>query len=98
MEPLPRQPANYVPLSPLSFLARTAAAWPGRPAIVHGDHTRTLRQSWAETYARCRRLASALIAHGIRAGDTVAILAPNTPAMVEAHFGVPMAGRRPQRA
>ena len=88
METLPRQTANYVPLSPLSFLARTAASWPDRCAIIHGDH----RQSWGDTFARCRRLASALLAHGVKAGDVVAILAPNTPAMVEAHFAIPMAG------
>ena len=88
METLPPGPANYVPLSPLSFIARAAAAWPDRVAIVHGEH----RQSWGETFSRCRRLASALVACGVAKGDTVAVLAPNTPAMVEAHFGVPMAG------
>ena len=85
---LPRGPANWVPLSPLSFIARAASVYPDRPAIVHGE----ARQSWAETYARCRRLASALQRRGVGRGDTVAIMAPNTPAMVEAHFGVPMAG------
>ncbi len=75
------------PLSPLSFIRRTAEVFPERVAIVHGD----LRQSWAETYARCRRLASALAGH-VQPGQTVAIMAPNTPAMAEAHFGVPMAG------
>ena len=88
MEALPPVKANHVSLSPLSFIARTAATWPGRTAIIHGD----TRQSWGETYARCRRLASALVGHGVAKGDTVAVLAPNTPAMVEAHFGVPMAG------
>ncbi len=62
--------------------------FPDRVAIVHGPH----RATWAETYARCRRMASALAARGVRRGDTVAIMAPNTPAMVEAHFGVPMLG------
>ena len=85
---LPRGPANWVPLSPLSFIARAAALHADRPAILHGD----IRQTWAETYARCRRLASALRRRGIGRGDTVAVMAPNTPAMVEAHFGVPMAG------
>ena len=85
---LPRGPANWVPLSPLSFIARAASVYPDRPAILHGE----ARQSWAETYARCRRLASALQRRGIGRGDTVAVMAPNTPAMVEAHFGVPMAG------
>ena len=85
---LPRGPANWVPLSPLSFIGRAAALHADRPAILHGD----ARQTWAETYARCRRLASALRRRGIGPGDTVAVMAPNTPAMVEAHFGVPMAG------
>ena len=85
---LPKTPANFAALSPLSFIERTAGVFPDRVAILHGD----LRQSWAETYARCRRLASALARHGAGPGQTVAIMAPNTPAMVEAHFGVPMAG------
>ncbi|MBC7799519.1 MAG: acyl-CoA synthetase [Gemmatimonadaceae bacterium] len=85
---LPRGAANYEALSPISFIRRTADVFPDRIAIVHGPH----RATWAETYARCRRLASALAGQGVRPGDTVAILAPNTPAMVEAHFGVPMAG------
>ncbi len=85
---LPRTPANYEPLSPLSFIKRTADVFPDRVAIVHGER----RQSWAETYARCRRLASALTARGVGRGQTVVVMAPNTPAMVEAHFGVPMAG------
>jgi len=84
---LPKTGANYAPLSPLSFLRRTAAVFPDRAAILHGD----LRQSWAETGQRCRRLASALARH-VGPGETVAIMAPNTPAMVEAHFGVPMRG------
>ena len=85
---MPQGPANYQALSPLSFIKRTADVYPDRVAILHGG----LRQSWADTYARCRRLASALAQHGVRRGDAVAIMAPNTPAMVEAHFGVPMAG------
>ncbi|MCU4160134.1 acyl-CoA synthetase [Acidiphilium sp. AL] len=80
--------ANYQPLSPLSFLARSAAIWPERTAIVHGAR----RQNWAETYRRCRALASALVAQGIGANDTVALMAPNIPETVEAHFGVAMAG------
>jgi fatty-acyl-CoA synthase len=87
-ENLERRPANHVPLSPLSFIARTAAVFPELLAVVHGD----LRRNWAETYARCCRLASALRQRGIGKGDTVAILSPNTPAMFEAHQGVPMAG------
>ena len=85
---LGRNRANYAALSPLGFLTRAAQVYPDHPAVIHGE----LRQSWAETYARCRRLASALIARGIRPGDTVAVMAPNTPPMFEAHYGVPMAG------
>ncbi|QMV73093.1 acyl-CoA synthetase [Comamonas piscis] len=80
--------ANHTPMTPLGFIARTAEVYPDRLAIVHGE----LRQSWAQTYARCRRLASALQQHGIGKNDTVAVMLPNTPPMVEAHFGVPMAG------
>ncbi|WP_342128441.1 acyl-CoA synthetase [Hydrogenophaga sp. OTU3427] len=80
--------ANHAPLSPLSFLQRSAEVHPHRLAIVHG----ALRQTWAQTYARCRQLASALRRHGIGKNDTVAVMLPNTPPMVEAHFGVPMAG------
>ncbi|MDF1482368.1 acyl-CoA synthetase [Extensimonas sp. H3M7-6] len=85
---LERNPANHAPLSPLSFIERTAEVYPERLAIVHGD----LRQNWRDTYARCRRLASALRQRGIGKNDTVAVMLPNTPPMVEAHFGVPMAG------
>jgi len=85
---LPRTEANHAPLTPLSFIERTAEVYPDRLAIVHGE----LRQSWGETYARCRRLASSLQRAGIGKNDTVAVMLPNTPPMVEAHFGVPMAG------
>ena len=85
---LPRTPANYVPLSPLTFIERSARVYPQAPAVVHGE----LRRNWAETWARCRRLASALARRGIGPGDTVAVMLPNVPAMVEAHFGVPLAG------
>ncbi len=85
---LPRNEANYEPLSPLSFIERAAEVYPECTAIIYGD----LRRSWAETHERCRRLASSLTLHGITAGGVVAVLLPNTPAMVEAHFGVPMAG------
>jgi fatty-acyl-CoA synthase len=85
---LPRNEANFTPLSPLSFIARTAEVYPRRLAIVHGD----LRRNWSELYARCRRLASALAKAGVGTGDTVAVMLPNTPPMVEAHFGIPMAG------
>jgi fatty-acyl-CoA synthase len=85
---LDKNPANHVPLTPLAFLDRTADIYPQRAAIVHG----AFRQTWAETRDRCYRLASALVELGIQAGDTVSILAPNTPAMLEAHFGVPLSG------
>jgi fatty-acyl-CoA synthase len=85
---LERNPANHTPLSPLSFLRRTAAVYPDRTAVVHGAH----RTTWRESYARCRRLASALARHGVVRGDTVAVMAPNVPALFEAHFGVPMLG------
>ncbi|BEP38896.1 acyl-CoA synthetase (plasmid) [Variovorax sp. V59] len=85
---LDRCEANHVPLTPLGFLDRAALAHPNRPAVVHGDLTRT----WAQTRERCHRLASALVARGIQPGDTVSVLAPNTPAMLESHFGVPLAG------
>ncbi|WP_374413413.1 acyl-CoA synthetase [Hydrogenophaga sp.] len=85
---LPRNEANFAPISPLSFIERTAEVYPERLAIVHGS----LRQTWAQTYARTRQLASALRKAGIGKNDTVAVMLPNTPPMVEAHFGVPMAG------
>ncbi len=85
---LDRNAANYVPLSPLAFLERTAAVYPTRTSVIHGPR----RYTWAETQARCRRLASALRKHGIGKGDTVAVMAPNVPELFEAHFGVPMAG------
>ena len=85
---LPRNAANHAPLSPLDFIERTAQVYPERLAIVHGD----LRQTWAQTYSRSRQMASALQQRGIGKNDTVAALLPNTPPMVEAHFGVPMAG------
>ncbi len=85
---LQRNQANHVPLSPLSFLRRTAQIYPAYPSIIDGTH----RFTWGETYARCRRLASALRQAGVNPGDTVSIMAPNVTAMIEAHFGVPMAG------
>jgi len=80
--------ANHVPLTPLSFIERSARVFPDRPSVVHG----AARYTWSETYARCRRLASALARRGIGKGDTVAAMLPNIPAMYEAHFGVPMCG------
>ena len=85
---LPRTSANHAPLTPLAFIERSAQVYPDRLAIVHG----ALRQTWSATYARCRRLASALRRAGIGKNQTVALMLPNTPPMVEAHFGVPMAG------
>jgi fatty-acyl-CoA synthase len=83
-----RSGANHAPLSPISFLERAAAIWPNKIAVRHGPQQFT----YAEFHARCHRLASALLRRGIRTGETVAILAPNVPAMLEAHYGVPMAG------
>jgi fatty-acyl-CoA synthase len=85
---LDRNQANYTPLTPLTFLERAAYVHPDHPSIVHGAQ----RFTWRETYARCRRLASALERRGIGKNDTVAVMAPNIPAMVEAAFGVPMCG------
>jgi fatty-acyl-CoA synthase len=85
---LPRTAANYAALSPLTFIERAAAVFPRLPAVVHGS----IRRDWAEIYSRCRRLADALTRRGLGRGDTVAVMLPNTPEMVEAHFGVPMAG------
>ncbi len=85
---LDRCQANYAPLTPTGFLARSAKVYPDRVAVIHGAR----RYTWAETYARCRRLASALVRHGAGPGKTVAIMAANTPELYEAHFGVPMTG------
>ena len=85
---LGRTPANYVPLSPVSFLTRSAGIYPNRLAVIHGER----RYTYAQFAGRCRRLASALRRAGIGKGDTVAIMAPNTPEMLEAHYAVPMLG------
>ena len=85
---LDKNEANFVALSPLSFIERTASVYPDRVAVVYGSR----RQSWRDTYARCRRLASGLAQRGIGVGDTVAVMLPNVPAMFEVHFGVPMTG------
>jgi fatty-acyl-CoA synthase len=85
---LDKNPANFTAMTPLKFIERAAAVYPSRLAVVHG----TVRRTWAETYARTRRLASALHQRGIGRGDTVAVMLPNIPAMVEAHFGIPMTG------
>ena len=85
---LERNSANFTPITPLLFLESSAEIYPKRQAVIHGQ----LRQTWQQTYDRCRRLASALSKHGIGLGDTVAVMLPNTPPMVEAHFGIPMVG------
>jgi fatty-acyl-CoA synthase len=85
---LDRNQANYAPLTPLAFLRRAADVFPNRLSMIHGE----TRHTWRETYARCRRLASALAKRGIKRFDTVAVIAPNVPAIYEAHFGVPMCG------
>ena len=85
---LDKNPANYQPLTPLTFLERAAIVHPDRIAIIHGS----LRRSYRDFYARSRRLASALAQRGIGRGDTVSVMLPNTPAMLECHYGVPMAG------
>jgi fatty-acyl-CoA synthase len=85
---LEKTAANFTSLTPIQFIERSASVFPDRPALVHGPRI----QSWAETYTRCRKLASALEKVGIGLGDTVTIMAPNIPEMYEAHFGVPMTG------
>jgi fatty-acyl-CoA synthase len=85
---LDRNPANFQPLTPLSFLERSAAVFPDRTAVVHG----ALQRSYRDLYARARRLASALSRCGIGRGDTVSVVLANTPAMLECHYGVPMCG------
>ena len=85
---LDKNPANHAPLTPLGFIERTAAVYPKRISVIHGAR----RYTWQETYARCRRLASALAKRGIGTGDAVAAMLANTPEMYECHFGVPMTG------
>ena len=85
---LDKNAANYVPLSPLTFLRRSAAVYPDQQAIVHGN----ISYTYGEAYDRARKLASKLASEGIRKNDTVAVLATNVPAIYDAHFGVPMAG------
>ena len=85
---LDRNPANYQPLTPLKFLERAALVFPNHTAIIHGG----LRRDYASLYARCRQFASALNRAHIGSGDTVSVMLLNTPAMIEAHYGVPMAG------
>jgi fatty-acyl-CoA synthase len=85
---LPKNQANYAPLTPLTFIERAAYVFPDKLSVVHGSQ----RWTWKQTYARCRQLASALSRRGIGKNDTVAVMAPNTPPMYEAAFGVPMCG------
>jgi 3-(methylthio)propionyl---CoA ligase len=85
---LDKNPANFVPLSPIGFLLRSASVYPDHLAVVHGER----RYSWRQTLERCRRLAAVLTAAGVGRGDTVAVMAPNIPEAFEAHFGAPMAG------
>ena len=85
---LDRCDANYVPLSPLSFLDRVARVYPDHPSVIHGS----AQWTWKETTDRCHRLASALANRNIGPGDTVSVMAPNIPALYESHFGVPMTG------
>ena len=85
---LDKNQGNYTALSPLSFIARSAEVYPDHLAVIHGEHQFT----WRQTYQRCCQLASALQKRGVSRGDTVAVMAPNIPAIYEAHFGVPMVG------
>jgi len=85
---LDRVQANYHPLTPISYLERSASVYPDKTAVIHA-HTRF---TYAQFYARCRRLASALSCRGIGLGDSVSVMASNVPALLEAHYGVPMAG------
>jgi len=85
---LDKNAANYVPLTPMGFLLRSASVYPDRLAVAYGER----RYSWRAALDRCRRLAGALAARGVRRGDTVALMAPNLPEAFEAHFAVPMAG------
>jgi fatty-acyl-CoA synthase len=87
-EGLDKNPGNFAPLSPLSFMAWAADVYPQRTAVVYGDR----QISWQEVLRRCRRLASALTSLGVGVGDTVAVMLPNTPPMFEAHYGIPMTG------
>jgi len=85
---LARNGANFAALSPVGFLSRAAKVYPEKVAIVHG----AARVTYGRFYERCRQFADALHRRGIQRGDTVAVLAPNVPALLEAHYGVPMAG------
>nr|GME01454.1 acetate/butyrate--CoA ligase AAE7, peroxisomal-like [Ipomoea batatas]GME01487.1 acetate/butyrate--CoA ligase AAE7, peroxisomal-like [Ipomoea batatas]GME19340.1 acetate/butyrate--CoA ligase AAE7, peroxisomal-like [Ipomoea batatas] len=88
IDDLPKNAANYTALTPLWFLERAATVHPSRKSLVHGS----VEYTWHQTYQRCRRLASALAKRSVTFGSTVAVVAPNVPALYEAHFGIPMAG------
>ncbi|KAK4433881.1 Acetate/butyrate--CoA ligase AAE7, peroxisomal [Sesamum alatum] len=88
IDDLPRNPANYTALTPLWFLERAALVHPNRNSLIHGS----VRFTWNQTYRRCRQLASALTRSSVTFGSTVAVIAPNVPALFEAHFGIPMSG------
>ncbi len=85
---LQKRPANFRPLSPVSFLDWAARVYPDKTAVIHGG----LRYTWRQFRGRCNRLAGALQKRGIGPGDTVSVMSPNTPAMLEAHYGIPMSG------
>ena len=85
---LGKGPANYASLSPINFLRRTASVYPNKTAVIYGD----LKFSYGEFFARCRGLAFALQRDGVGSGDTVSVMAPNIPPMLECHYGVPMVG------
>ena len=87
-EQFEKRDSNFVPLTPLSFLPRTALMFANKPSVIYGSR----RYVWSQTYERCKRLASALVKAGLQKHDTVAVMAANTPELVECHFGVPMAG------
>ena len=87
-EQFEKRDSNFVPLTPLSFLPRTALMFADKPSVIYGSR----RYVWSQTYERCKRLASALVKAGLQKHDTVAVIAANTPELVECHFGVPMAG------
>ena len=87
-EQFEKRDSNFVPLTPLSFLPRTALMFADKPSVIYGSR----RYVWSQTYERCKRLASALVKAGLQKHDTVAVMAANTPELVECHFGVPMAG------
>ncbi len=87
-EQFEKRDSNFVPLTPLSFLPRTALMFANKPSVIYGSR----RYVWSQTYERCKRLASALVKAGLKKHDTVAVMAANTPELVECHFGVPMAG------